>query len=638
MIEFKTKKYKCSVLGEESILPDLSYSKQKTTFKTTAKDFEGLFIGYGARETSYPYRQQNSYFDEILQDVNVAILENEYLYAEFLIDFGGRLWKLYDKKKKQDILYTNDVIRLRNLSVRNAWFSGGAEWNCGIIGHSPFTCKRMYCAEVKGKNGEEVLRFYEFERTRNIYYQMDFWLDKNCLYSRINIVNPNDEVVPMYWWSNIATPEYDGGRVAVNAQSAYNNSDGMGIKKSNIPFDDGVEVSYPKNIPNTIDYFYDISEMSNKFIANVDKNGYGLLQFSSNALKGRKLFSWGHCSGSANWQERLTDKAGWYVEIQAGLGKTQYECIPMPPKTQWGFVECYTLAEIDKKMLQADYADFVKAVDNQVCSICNSNELDKLCNDTYSTIALQKGEVKYYGSGYGYLYQKLGGECPSQLDFKLNNDIAMWLELFGEKKNSGAVDFAFGKQHKNALLSMQNQNDWRVFYQLALLAFDERDYIKAKDYTQKAFLYDNNLYLNHLYACILFCTDNENYKYYAEKTIKSASDNYSVCERIIKLLIDGKAYEQVINNFELCSENVKNQDRIKMYLSYAMLKIGNTTKAAALLFENGGLYIPDYREGEKFLDILYREIQHELTGVDMKDIVVPKQFDFIVAKRIESDV
>lgn len=634
MLRFETKKYPCSVLYKDSILPDLSYNKEEVKFKTTVRDYDGLFIGYGSRETSYPYRQQNRYDNEIIQDVNIAVLENEYLYAEFLVDFGGRLWKLYDKKKKFDILYTNDVIRLRNLSIRNAWFSGGAEWNCGVIGHTPFTCKRMYCAEVKGKNGQDILRFYEFERTRSIYYQIDFWLDKDCLYNRVHIKNPNDEVVPMYWWSNIATPEYKGGRVAVPASSAYNNSDGMGIKKSSIPFDNDIDVSYPERIPETIDYFYDIPQNENKFICNVDKDGCGLLQISSNNLKGRKLFSWGHCSGSENWQERLTDKAGWYVEIQAGLGKTQYECLPMPPKTHWDFVECYTLAEIDKEMLGADYSNFADAVNSQVNRINSSMDLDMLCCDTYESVTLQKGKIKYNGSGYGYLYQKIGGKCPEQLEFNYNSDIDMWLELFDEKENSNSVDFAFGDLQYKILLHMIDKNDWRVFYQLALIAFDTRNYEKAKSYTEKAFLLDNNLYLNHLYACIMFCTEDENYKYYARKAIVLKNDDYSVCERMLKLFVDGKAYNDVIACYDLCSDDVKNADRIKMYLSFAYLNIGNVEKAKNLLWENGGLYIPDYREGEKFLDILYREIEHKLTGTPKHEIIVPKKFDFIVAKQV----
>ena len=40
-------------------------------------------------------------------------------------------------------------------------------------------------------------------------------------------------------------------------------------------------------------------------------------------------------------KEFLTKDAGRYVEIQAGLGKTQYGCIPMAPHTAWEWMECY---------------------------------------------------------------------------------------------------------------------------------------------------------------------------------------------------------------------------------------------------------------------------------------------------------
>lgn len=152
MPEFLTKKYKVSTFIQSGNMPSLSFDRKEKNFASTINDYEGLFLNYGFRETSYPYIQQNLYLDEKEQNVNVAVLENEYMYAEFLVDFGGRLWKLYDKKKKRDVIYTNDVIRFRNLAIRNAWFSGGVEWNCGIIGHSQFTCQRMYCACVLGKN------------------------------------------------------------------------------------------------------------------------------------------------------------------------------------------------------------------------------------------------------------------------------------------------------------------------------------------------------------------------------------------------------------------------------------------------------------------------------------------------------
>lgn len=637
MLTFTEKIYKCSRMKAESLLPLLSYEKEKLKSKSTIKDFEGLYIGYGTRETAYPYIEQNLYLDETEQKLPVAILENDYLYAEFLPTLGGRLWKLYDKKKQKDILYTNDVIRFRNLSIRNAWFSGGVEWNCGVIGHTPFTCSPMYTARVKNKNDEDILRFYEFERTRSIYYQMDFWLEKNVLMSCVRIENPNEDVVPMYWWSNMATPEYKGGRVAVPASSAYNNSDGTGIKKSSIPIDNGIDVSYAENIPNTIDYFYDIDKDENKFIANVDENGYGLLQFSSNRLKGRKLFSWGHIEGSVHWQDMLTDKAGWYVEIQAGLGKTQYECLPMPPKTAWSFTECYTLADIGSDAVGKSYDEFVSAVNAQVDSLYSSDVLDEMCESKVNEISMQKGEIIISGSGFGYLDNLLTSNAPKHLVFTPEKDAKPWIDFVNSGSFSQNADsFAFGKAMQEMLENAQNKTDWQIPYQLALIEYDKRDFDKAKVLCEKSFAFDNNYLNNHLYAAILY-QQNQPFAYFAVKCVKQKADDYSVCESIFKLLLKSDCYKEIIELFELISEDLKESPRLNMYLSMAYLKSGNADKAEEILMQNGGLKLLDFREGDKFLDILYKGIRKEKYGEKESEITVPKQFDFIVFKPCEEN-
>lgn len=632
MLTFTEKTYKCSKMGEASVLPSISYERTAPGVRSAIDDFEGLFIGYGVRETAYPYTEQNLYEDEALQTLPAAILENDYLYAEFLPSLGGRLWKLYDKKENKDILYTNDVIRFRNLSVRNAWFSGGVEWNCSIIGHTPFTCSPMYTARVTGKNGEEVLRFYEFERVRGIYYQMDFWLNENILMSCVRIVNPNNEVVPMYWWSNMATPEYKGGRVAVPAHSAYNNSDGMGIKKSSIPYDNGIDVSYPENIPNTIDYFYDIDRDQNKFIANVDSEGYGLLQFSGNALKGRKLFSWGHLKGSAHWQEMLTDKAGWYVEIQAGLGKTQYECLPMPPKTVWSFMECYTLANIGKNAAAKPYDEFVNAVNAQVNSLYSSAKLDALCKKYVQDISIQRGDLVFSGSGFGYLHDLLEKSAPKHLEFTAQDDVKPWVELAEKGRFFETADtFACGAAMEKLLFSSGCKTDWQIPYQLALMEYDKRHFDQARALCEKSLILDNNYLNNHLYAAVLYQLS-QPFSYFALKCLARKKDNYSLCEGIFRLLLKGGCYEDIVKVFPSIGDSVKNSPRINMYLSMAYLKTGDADKAEAVLMQNGGLKLLDFREGDKFLDTLYKGIRKEKYGEKEEEIVVPKQFDFIVFK------
>ncbi len=630
MPRLEKRTYRISRFTSENYLPHLSQERLPHQMKSTIDDFEGLFIDYGYRETSYPYTQQNAYSEETEQEITVAVLENEYLYAEFLPTLGGRLWKLFDKKKQKDVLYTNDVIRFRNLSIRNAWFSGGVEWNCGIIGHSPFTCSQMYCAFVKGKNGEDVLRFYEFERVREIYYQIDFWLEENKLMTAVRIENPNTTVVPMYWWSNMATPEYSGGRVIVPASSAYNNSDGVGIKKSSIPFDKGIDVSYPENIPDTIDYFYDIAPNEDKFIANVNKDGYGLLQFSSNNLKGRKLFSWGHRKGSKHWQRMLTDKAGDYVEIQAGIGKTQYECIPMPPKTVWTFSECYTLADIPEEKVKASYEEAVEAIKEQIHAFGDCSLLDERLPEITDSISLQKGETVFKGSGFGYLYGVLGGKVPPQLDFSGNDDVKGWLALADGKEPETDLTFAYGARMENLLVKNQNICNRNIPYQLSLLAYDSRDFEKAKELCEKSLILDSNAKNNHLYAHILYQLEDPNCVYFAKKCLRLQNNNYALAESILSLLIKQGAYCVLTEEFEKLDAQLQSNPRLLMYCSMAYLKSGNAKRAEEILTKDGGLHVLDFREGDKFLDELYRGIRKELYKEKDNEITVPEQFDFIV--------
>lgn len=631
MPRLEKRNYRVSSLTQISDIPHLSLEKKPHKSKSDINNFEGLFIDYGWRETSYPYTQQNAYTEETEQEITVAILENDDLYAEFLPTLGGRLWKLYDKKKQRDVLYTNDVIRFRNLSIRNAWFSGGVEWNCGIIGHSPFTCSQMYCAFVKGKNGEDILRFYEFERVREIYYQIDFWLDANKLMTAVRIENQNAKVVPMYWWSNMATPEYKGGRVVVPADSAYNNSDGMGIKKSSIPFDNGMDVSYPENIPNTIDYFYDIPQNEAKFIANVDKDGYGLLQFSSNNLKGRKLFSWGHKKGSHHWQNMLTDNAGDYVEIQAGLGKTQYECIPMPPKCVWSFSECYTLAVISFEKVNASYDALVNAVKEQIDSLGGCSSLDEKLKNYADDISTQKGELILKGSGFGYLDTVLGGKVPSHLEFCIDDEVKPWLALAEGKQATDRLSFAYGEKMENLLLKNVHICNWNIPYQLALLSYDNREFEKAKQYCEHSLILDNNEYNNYLYSAVLYQLNDEHCVYFAEKCIDIRNDSYCLAESVLSLLLNQQEYSAVISCFEKLSVALKCTPRLLMYLSMAYLKSGNAKEAEDILLADGGLTLLDFREGDRFLDKLYRGIRTELYNEKYDEVIVPKQFDFIVA-------
>ncbi|MDE5985151.1 MAG: tetratricopeptide repeat protein, partial [Eubacterium sp.] len=166
---------------------------------------------------------------------------------------------------------------------------------------------------------------------------------------------------------------------------------------------------------------------------------------------------------------------------------------------------------------------------------------------------------------------------------------------------------------------------------LALLSYDKRKFDKAKEYCERSLILDNNAYNNHLYSAILYQLSDERSVYFAEKCIDINNNSYCLAESILSLLLKQQAYDSVINSFHKLTDDLKQNPRLLMYLSMAYLKSGNAQKAEEILLSDGGLVLLDFREGDKFLDKLYRGIRKELYNECYDEIIVPEQFDFIVA-------
>ena len=434
-LEFAKKKIRMAVLGEESSVPDLLGERiLQNELEFRLEEDDEIYEGYGRKSSAYPYRQYNDYTRELSErEIRTAVLENDCLKAVFLPEYGGRLWELWDKKQGRNLLYTNDVLRFSNLVVRNAWFSGGVEWNIGIIGHSPLTTEPLYTAETELENGIPVLRMYEYERIRGVPYQMDFWLepDSPFLNCRMRIVNERSEVVPMYWWSNMAVCEYEGGRIIVPAEKAFTFGDGA-VYKTSLPFVKGIDITDYKKIPKSTDYFFDIPEKSPKYIANVDRTGYGLLQVSTARLRARKLFSWGNGDASDRWQEFLTDQAGRYVEIQAGIGKTQYGCVPMAPHTAWEWMEQYGPVKISPETLSLGHPERTACFAEEQDILSVWENMEKKLAET-KPMARNRAAVVFPGSGYGAL--KKQGKLSEHLEFTVKEEsLEKWRTFFETSK------------------------------------------------------------------------------------------------------------------------------------------------------------------------------------------------------------
>lgn len=640
-LRFETKTVHMADPGQEASVPDLMGSLiLQNNLEFHLDDPEEIYAGYGRCKNAYPYRQQNCY-NRKLQDreMETAVLENDFLQAVFLPMLGGRLWSLWDKKAGRNLLYTNDVIRFSNLAVRNAWFSGGVEWNMGVIGHTPFTAAPLFTAVTKD-NGTPVLRMYEYERIRGVVYQMDFWLGEKdrFLNARMRITNDTDETIPMYWWSNMAVPEQEGGRIIVPAKQAYTYKDG-GVYKVEIPVVDEVDITRYGNIPSSVDYFFDIPQDRPKYIAHVDGNGYGLLQMSTMRQQSRKLFSWGHKRAADHWQEFLTENGGRYVEIQAGLPKTQYGCLPMPPHTKWEWMERYGALQLSGEETEMEFEPLRDRLTERVTGEGAWQEMEEILLHT-EELAEKEAKPVYPGSRYAALHdavRKWEGKTalPAHLDFgTIGEGQRSWIAFletgnFPEQEPMDVPgDFLTEEAFFDRLLETmpQNEDNWYAHYQLGLFWFRREEWEKAKESFEKSVRLSENPWTCHGMACVQYALGCPKEAAAAmSRGIAMRTDDLSYVKEGFKLLLLCEAFSELLELYEKLPDETAREGRICFDRIYALYQTGKTGEAYGLLCAGEGLVPDDVREGETSVGSLWQEMHRELFGTEEE---IPYRFDF----------
>lgn len=635
----------------ESTLPSLYAMSniQNLTHSSLDEDDE-LFVGYGALPSIFPYRMQDLYDrSEDMTPYIGVVLENDYLKALFLPELGGRLWSLFDKVAKRELLYANPMVRPCNLAVRNAWLSGGIEFNCGMIGHHPFTCSRIHAAETALEDGTPVLRMYEYERIRACVYQMDFFLpdDSKQLFGRMRIVNPTSDTVPMYWWTNMAVREDPDARNVIDATETYNNRDGI-VGKNPVPFDQGINITYPSHNPVAIDYFWKIPPESRKYTAYIDREGYGFFQTSTTRLRGRKLFVWGQGEGGKRWQEFLTKDGhdGRYVEIQAGLAHTQYECLPMPPKTAWEWMEAYGAVTTDARKVHGEWDECRAEVEMQLEALIPAAELeDKLTATKPMALAPAKKQI-CFGSAWGKLEnlrRKKNDEppvCP-HLDFGELTEAERPWGIFLETGFLPALGV------KEAPLSWMLQPEWTDLLENAAPTHEHYLHLAAIYLSQRR-IRDAEEAIDAALACASMPSPTALFLkaqvYRLKGDLNSAAEtalsahlllpsDISLARQSLALALKAEKYAEITAAYSMAPEQPRNDGRIAMTYAFALLRLGRIQEAEAVLYRDGGLAVTDIREGEISLTSLYIEIQQAKAAVsgitlNASEIEVPRRFDF----------
>lgn len=630
-------------LGHESEVPDLLPNlnfQNKNSFKLD--EFDEIYEGYGKLPNAFPYPKITNYTRDLLEStVKAAILENDALYAVFLPEFGGRLWQLNDKRSNRDLLFTNDVLRFSNLAVRDAWFAGGVEWNCGVIGHTPLSSSPIFAAQTETNDGEPVLRMYAFERIRRVVYQMDFWLDAEKLNARFRISNQNDELVPMYWWSNIAVPEYPQGRLIFSAKEAYT-AEGPVVSKVSVPLVDGVDIAHYCDIPGQVDYFFNIPTNQHKFIASVGADGFGLLQESTARLQSRKLFSWGNNAGSERWQTFLSEDAGRYVEIQAGLGKTQYGCLPLAANTTWEWSEQYSAIQLNEAELALDTDELNEHMEKTLASLSTVD----LAHSDGADFAKKHAELKMHGNGDALAenvirFAKKQKPLQEHLDFSSDDKKPLvWLDFLRSGKLAAPtagdaptyfVSDPFWLDKLLAATRHDTSDNWFVRYNLGILYEQLGDTKRAKKHLKKSLDFERNAWNLHALS-VLFVQEDRGKK--AAKLILEglslAEGRLAYVKEALTILALCAAFEQMLSVIAALPAEQAADARVQFSRAEALYACGRFEEAMAILEEGEGLLVPDIREGDLAIGALWQKLNLALGGDPNAEVPFVFNFDAFV--------
>ena len=497
-------------LGGENPLTPLRSNETASAAGARAGDAD--YPDRGPEDSILPYRLQDQYTrTRQPTSFKTVVLENEHLRATFLPDVGGRLWSLIHKPTHRELLFVNPVFQPANLAVRDAWFSGGVEWNISIIGHSPFTCAPLFAARVLDDDGNPVLRLYEWDRIRRAPFQIDCWLsdDKPFLFVRVRIINPHDYPIPMYWWSNIAIPEKRDVRVLGPSDQAYRHDYDGSLVEHSIPYYEGTDVTYTTNRRWAADMYFRIPPGQRPWIAALDGEGRGLLHTSTDRLIGRKMFNWGVAAGGERWQSFLSEPGQAYIEIQGGLTPTQGEYLAMPAGAKWSWLEAYGLLEAPPREVHSDrWSSARQSVENELERRLPRNFMNAQLDRSQALSDRAPYQILHSGSGWGALERirrESAGEKPFVSpalpfpDTSIDAEQKPWLTLLqtGELPSRLAVEgpgsLMVQPEWRDLLeKSAAKGGHWLTWYHLGVMRYRAGDASGAREAWQRSLQEQSN--------------------------------------------------------------------------------------------------------------------------------------------------
>jgi tetratricopeptide (TPR) repeat protein len=423
----------------------------------------------------------------------------------------------------------------------------------------------------------------------------------------------------MYWWSNMAVPETPDTRVIVPAKSAYRYMYDH-LDKIPVPKHAGLDTTYATQNERAADFFFHIPDDVWPWIAALDGNGSGLVQVSTQRLKGRKLFVWGMGRGGRKWQEFLSIPGRSYLEIQAGLARTQLEHVPMPGDTEWEWLEAYGLLEAKANQVHGpDWKRAISAVEASLQELIPKSKLEAELVQSQAFANKPPLEMIHDGSGWGtleHLRREEMGESPfasAGLQFdegSLGEAQSAWLELlktgrFPETDSPPAGSFMVQLEWK-ALLekAVETSPNWLACLHLGLMRHYTGDIAGAQQmWSQSLALKRNPWALRNLGVLALAADQMDIAVEHYLEAIHIEPNLPALAVECGQACIAANRPQKWIDLWPSFSDSIRTRGRMRLLEARARLALGQIDQAGEIIATLP--VIEDIREGELSLSQLW---------------------------------
>jgi hypothetical protein len=388
-----------------------------------------------------------------------------------------------------------------------------------------------------------------------------------------------------------------------------------------------------------MDFFFDIPAGQRPWISAVGGDGYGFIQTSTDELKGRKLFVWGMGAGGRNWQTFLSQPGSAYLEIQAGLARTQLEHLPMKANETISWMEAYGPVSAEASAVHGkDWASAVAAVEESLEKSCPRALVDDMHQRAKKELDGKAGNIWTVGEGWALVDKELLGERfrDSGLEFPescLGEREEPWLRLIreGSLPCPGVLEepgsYQIGREWESLLeesIKAGGSRHWYGYYQYGVVLAHsgrmkeaEKAFDDSLECAVSPWALRNKALLRDLAG------DRESaVKLWIQALTMLPEPN--IAKETLQILSKAGKYREIIELYNKLPSEVKELGRLKVILIEALLETGDIDGAEDML--QGDIELTDIREGEvKLTDLWFRMTAMKRareTGVEVDDALL----------------